>query len=114
METGLVTGYFTGMTGINVGLFFLHKGKIYGIDAGTGKYLGSYSKRQDGSFDMTVEFSVPPDSGTITGLRSGPEGLKIPLIFHMPSNFTNSQVIKIETPIGTINARFEQDFEIVL
>lgn len=100
--------YFTASMGNSIGIFFLGNGIIEGVDVGGLGYQGKYEQAQkDAPLIGVVNFVVPPNTSLITGFTTGSTSNSMPIHISLPSNFANGEVIRIETPTGPINARFE-------
>lgn len=100
--------YFTAAAGNSIGLFYVGNGLVEGVDVGGIKYSGKYAEDPDThNLVGVVTFSVPANASLITGLTAGPNPVQIPVPLNLPSNFGNGSVVRIETPTGPVNARFE-------
>lgn len=106
-------GYFTGMQGSSLAFFYFGNGVIAGWDVGNGEYRGSYELNDTGSYSISIEILIPQDTATITGLRSS-QSMRIPYILTAPQDFLNGAVLRLESPVGLVNARFEKKFELPL
>ncbi|WP_342362240.1 hypothetical protein [Terrarubrum flagellatum] len=101
--------YFTGAAGSSIGLFFIGDGIIAGVDVGGIRYDGSFkTSKKGGALEGVVEFIMPPGATLITGISGGAQETRVPVPIHLPSNFADGQVIRIETPAGPVNVRFEK------
>lgn len=104
---GIYTAYLTGVAGSSFGMFVLKDGVIAGGDAAGGIYDGSYSLSSDGKYwEGSIAFGMPVGGLTITGHSAQSEPLQIDVPLKLPLDFTEKSEIRIETPIGPLNARF--------
>lgn len=107
MSQGLFVAYFTGATGNSLGLFLMKDGVIAGADVGGMKYDGQLSKTADGGWEGTVEIQVPAGGRLINGLTASSDE-KLLVSLNLPNQFhRGDSIVRIETPGGPINARFE-------
>lgn len=106
---GFYAAYFTGATGNSFGMFVFQDGVVVGADAGGGKYDGTYTVAPDAErLDATIEFTLPVGNFSITGAAATAEPLTISVALSLPTKFTASDVHRIETPIGPINAKLDK------
>lgn len=108
MTGSLYTVYMTGTAGNSIGLFYIGNGQISGIDVGGMKYEGNYTVEEKGNYKGVLTFIVPENQQLITGQKSVTEQ-RIDMPLYLPSDFwLNGRVIRIETPLGSLNAVFEK------
>jgi hypothetical protein len=106
MAKQLYAAYFTGAAGVNMGLFLIGDGLIVGVDLGGLKYDGTLVMAPDGSLHGAVSFVLSPGQRLITGAAAqGTEEFAISV--ELPPNFASGAIVKIDTPAGPVNARFE-------
>ena len=106
MAKQLYAAYFTGATGVSVGLFLIGDGLIVGVDVGGLKYDGTLTVALDGSYRGVVKYTLSPGQRLITGaVAETPQEFAIRL--ELPRDFAQGAVARIDTPTGPINARFE-------
>lgn len=108
MARAIYVAYLTGVAGQSVGLFYIGDGLIAGVDVATMQYNGTYRTNDDGSLDGNVEYVLPPNVSLITGSPPGVAPAKVSLKLILPKGFYDGRTIKIETPLGPVNARFEK------
>ncbi len=113
MKPCLAMGYFTGTQGLSLVFFYFGNGVIAGWDVGNGEYRGSYELNDDGIYSISIEIFIPAGTATITGLRASQE-MTIPYVLTAPQDFLSGKILRLESPMGLINARFEKKFEIPL
>ncbi len=106
---GFYAAYFTGEIGSSIGMFVFKDGVIAGADAGGGKYDGSYNVVDEGRFvECTVKFILPIGNQSITGATATTEPISIDVPIKLPTDFNRTDVHRIETGLGAINAKFEK------
>lgn len=108
MPKGLYAGYFTGVAGQSMGLFYIGDGIIAGIDVGAMQYDGRYSITTDGALDGVIDYVLPAGIPLITGAPSGATPTRISVKLSLPARFDDGRVTTIETPTGPVNAKFEK------
>jgi len=108
MTKALYIGYFTGVAGQSIGLFYIGDGVLAGVDVATMQYDGSYSTKPDGSLEGVVEYVLPAGTALITGAPTGVAPTRVVVKLNLPADFSDGRVINIETPLGPVNARFEK------
>jgi hypothetical protein len=104
---GFYVAYLTGKAGNSILLFAIKDHSLIGADVGGMKYDGRIDPKPEGAgFSCRVDYVVPPSTPLITG--PGPVATPTPvsLNFDLPSNFSEGQVIGIQTPLGMLNAKF--------
>jgi hypothetical protein len=106
---GFYIAYFTGVAGNSFAMFVFKEQVIAGADAGGGTYDGDFDVTPDGAhIEGKVRFALPVGQASITGAATSAEPLKIEVPLRLPTDFNATDVHRIETPIGPINARFEK------
>lgn len=105
---GLYAAYFAGLNGNSLGLFYIGNDVIAGVDVGGSHFDGRLTPSEDGGLEGLLEFEPGGDQKLITGVAVDAIPKKIPVKIKLPSNFATGVVIRIETPIGPLNARFEK------
>ncbi|MBZ9851222.1 hypothetical protein LB565_24855 [Mesorhizobium sp. CA14] len=106
---GFYTAYFSGLAGNSIGIFVFKEGLVVGADAGGGRYDGEYALTDDGKhIEAKIHFTPAMGNQTITGISADaePGGVEVPL--RLPVEFNRTDVHRIETPIGPINAKFDK------
>jgi hypothetical protein len=104
---GIYAAYMTARAGTTILLFVIKDSKLTGVDMGGMKYDGELSATKTG-FHCSVVYVIPPGVPLITGSPPATSPQRIPLEFDLPTNFASGQTIKIDTPLGPLNARFEK------
>jgi hypothetical protein len=107
MNPALYIAYFTGSGGSSVALYYIGDGKILGVDVGAMKYDGTYRIEADGSLEVTISYLIPKSALLVTG-QSNSQEQRISSQYKLPAEFWNGQIVRIETPLGALNARFEK------
>jgi hypothetical protein len=108
----IYAAYFTGATGQSMGMFFIGDGVLVGADVRGLKFDGTLSE-SSGSLEGVVKFTVPAGAHLITGLNAADAPQEISTNIKLPPNFDDGEtVVRIDTPGGPINARFERLREI--
>lgn len=107
MAKRIYTAFFTGSAGTSVGVFLIGDGVIVGADIGGLVYDGQLVEAADGALQGLVQFRVPAGGQLITGLKTEVEQ-KITTEVRLPVDFGDGkQVVRIDTPTGPVNAKFE-------
>ncbi|KAA3451642.1 hypothetical protein C7I87_06450 [Mesorhizobium sp. SARCC-RB16n] len=106
---GFYTAYFSGMAGNSIGMFVFKEGVVVGADAGGGRYDGEYALTDDGKYiEAKIHFTLTMGSQSITGLSADVEPLGVDVPLRLPVEFNRTDVHRIETPLGPINAKFDK------
>ncbi|CAM3870522.1 hypothetical protein [Litorimonas haliclonae] len=106
---GFYSAYFSGTAGNSFGVFVFKDGLIRGADAGGGIYKGSYETvENEDSFKGNIIFLLSPGSYTITGMENGSEPVILEVPIKLPVILRKTDVHRIETPNGPINAKFDK------
>lgn len=109
MLDGFYVAYVTGAAGIGQVLFVVAGEKIVGADAGGLKYDGKIVILPgQGGHRCSLIYSIPAGAATITGAPPSPQALELPLEFDLPINFLEGVIVRIQTPLGAVNAKFEK------
>jgi hypothetical protein len=109
LPKALYIGYMAGHAGNAIGLFYIGDGLIYGIDAGLVRYEGRYlQKNKNSSLVGTIEMIFPEGSQLITGPAIGDKPGRIAIQLELGPDFANGDIVRIETPYGPVNSRFEK------
>lgn len=108
MQRSLYIAYFTGAHGNSVGLFYMDSTAISGVDVGGIKYDGQLRENDDGSREGLVRFTLADQQNLITGVVGTPQPQEIQVFLKLPKNFDDGQIVRIETPVGVVNAKFEK------
>ena len=106
---GIYVGYIAGRAGNNVVLLMIRNERLVGADVGGMKYDGEVHPKGDGpGFSCRVSYTIPPGTPLITG--PGPVGAPtdVTLNFDLPANFAEGPVVRIDTPMGPLNAKFSK------
>lgn len=112
MGKALYSAFFTGTTGNSFAIFYIGDGILFGLDAGLATYTGSYTQAgPDAPLVGAIELHAPANTPLITGQPpGGTQTINIPLT--LPANFANGSVVRIETPMGPVNAIFRKGQDI--
>jgi hypothetical protein len=106
---GFYATYLTGAMGSTFAVFTFFDANVVGADAGGGKYDGTYTVDEiNNTVHCVINFRLSPGQISITGAFAGegPIDLTVPLALPIPID--PSEVYRIDTPIGPINAKFEK------
>ena len=104
---GIYAVYFTGIAGVSFAMFILSNGVLAGGDAGGGVYDGEFALSRAGdSWEGAVRFEIPVGHSTITGLSATTEPLRLDVPIKLPMEFSNGQIVRIETQAGPLNVKF--------
>jgi hypothetical protein len=104
---GIYAAYMAARAGTSVLLFVIKDSKITGVDVGGLKYDGEIAKSQAG-YRCSLVYLIPAGAALITGHSPPTAPQRVPLEFDLPDNFANGQTLRIETPLGPLNARFQK------
>lgn len=107
MSKALYIAYITGSAESTIGLYYIGDGNIAGIDLGGLKYDGFYRIESDGSYEGILSYIIPKSAQLITG-QSTAEERRIETPIKLPPEFWNGQIVRIEMPLGVVNAKFEK------
>ena len=107
MDKSLYIAYLSGAVGSNVALYYIGNGVIAGVDAGGMKYDGAYRIEDDGSYNGNLIYVIPRGVLLITGQQTTEEQ-KIELPFLLPNKFWDGQIVRFDSPMGPVNAKFEK------
>lgn len=80
---------YAGQTGQGGGCVYVGNGKILGMDAGGGRYAGTYTE-QNGQLSLTVTLTMIANGTLVTG-QPAPKGTTLQLTGVWPQNFANGQ-----------------------
>ena len=106
---GIYSVYMAGQAGVSQALLLIKDGILVGADVGGLKYDGEIEAKPDGTgFSCSVVYVIPAGASLITTANSPTEAMQIPLKFELPIDFAQGAPIRIETPLGPVNARFEK------
>ena len=103
---GFYVAYITARAGVGIILWVIRGFTMVGVDAGGLIYDGELSRTEKG-LHCSFVCMIPAGASLITGTPPAPTPQRIPFEFNLPSDFANGQVISIVTPLGPINAKFE-------
>ena len=107
MSRSLYAGYMTASSGSSMGLFYLGDGILAGVDISGMKYDGTYELQLDGSYKGSLKYMIPSNTTVITG-QSATEDTQVVMPLILPAEFWDGKVVRIETPLGLVNGRFEK------
>lgn len=106
---GFYAAYLSGIAGNSIGMFVFKDGTVVGADGGGGRYDGEYFVTQDQKYiEASIRFMLPIGGASITGITAGSEPLTMTVPLRLPVDFNRTDVHRIETPIGPINAKLEK------
>lgn len=106
MKDGIYIAYFTGNRGSGSSVLALSGGKIAGADSGGAHVSGSYLVSDPSvAFSVTYEFKHATELATSGHIV--PAGFSFQLRFEAASSEVLGTEIRVETPTGPVNARFE-------
>ncbi|MFC5066586.1 hypothetical protein [Flaviflagellibacter deserti] len=106
---GFYSAFFTGLAGNSVGMFVFKSGVILGTDIGGMHYDGSYQVDEAaGNITGRIVYVIPAGTSLITGVSNTNQPLRVEFPLELPLHFADGRVVTIQTPSGTINARFQK------
>lgn len=109
----ICVAYFSGATGHTMGMFVIGDGLLVGADFSGIRFDGSVSPAKDGSLEGLVRFIIPAGAQLITGLSASDSPQEVTAKIALPFEFDDGKhVVRIDTPAGPVNARFERLREI--
>ena len=97
---------YVGQTGVGGGCMYVGNGKIVGMDAGAGRYNGTYSE-QNGQLTLNVTLTMAANGVLVTG-QSAPKGTKLNLTATWPKDFANGQPQSIMVAGHPVKVAFEK------
>lgn len=105
---GFYVAYLTGVSGSSLAVFTFMRGVVAGADVGGVLYEGTYKLDEAQSQVVGyVNYKIPAGVGLITG-RVADDSAKLSIPFSISSSFANGDVVKIDTPNGPVNAKFQK------
>lgn len=104
---GIYVGYLTGTAGTSVIMLVILNGTISGADVGGLRYDGTIQETPQG-FSGNLVYQIPPGASLITGAYPSSKSERIPLTLSLPNPFWDGRTVRVETPLGPINAKFEK------
>jgi hypothetical protein len=106
---GFYSAYLSAKMGASMALLVFDRGNVAGVDAFGTSYDGTYSQSDwGGSVDANIRIFVPPNGSLLQGPAVGPNGLSYDLPVRLPPDFLDRDFLRIETPYGPVNARFQK------
>ena len=98
---------YLGQSGIGMGVIYIGKGVIVGVDVTNGRYSGTYTE-EGGRIKTTATLSAPPGGAIlVTGDRL-PPGQSIPLTADWPANFADGSAQEITIMGRSVQVTFEK------
>ena len=111
MDRALFISFMTGSAGSTTSLYYIGEGVIAGIDAGGMKYNGVYTINSNGSYQIAMVYFIPKGVLLVTGQKTTEEQ-RVDFSFELPPRFWMGEIIRIDSPAGVVNARFEKLIEL--
>lgn len=102
---GFYSAYMSGRESNGFAVFVFRKGNIVGADPMGAKFDGRYRELPTGGMEGTVTVSLPPGGNTIQGATSGPDGISYDVKLSLPTDFSQRECMRIETPLGPVNVK---------
>jgi hypothetical protein len=111
---GFYAADLTGRSGNTIVLLAIRSSTVVGVDAGGMKYDGTVVSTAHGLLSFKIRYTIPPGTPLITGVGGVASPTPVSLEFTMPSDFSANSIVKIETPLGPVNARLVKlrDFDL--
>jgi hypothetical protein len=104
---GFYVGYITGRAGNSMVLLVIRNARLVGADVSGMKYDGEVHPKPDTQgFTCRVSYTILPGATLITGPGPVATPTDITLNFELPANFAEGPIVRIDTPMGPLNARF--------
>jgi len=108
----MLDGFYVGYMAANeygVVLFVFKGSNIVGVDAGGVKFDGSYAQDDTTkAYRGNITVDAPPNIDLVQGVNTGANGLRYEVPFTMPETFLSAPFIKVDTPFGPVNIKFEK------
>lgn len=105
---GFYVAYLTGKAGNSLGVFTFINGIIVGADVGGVIYEGSYQvDSQNSLINGILKYKVSAGGSLITGFTA-PHDLEFSVPFQIPASFADGNVVRVDTPNGPVNAKFQK------
>ena len=106
--SGFYAAFITGVDSEGLVLFVAYDGKIVGTDPSKVLFDGTYYIDGNGNLVGQVTVSAPPNGTLVQGVSTGPSGVKYETSFVIPVDFEDRDYIRIDTPLGPVNAKFSK------
>jgi hypothetical protein len=103
---GFYAVYLSGKTGQGFAMLILRNGQIVGADASGVTLDGQYIYGTDDGYVAKLTVKTPANVQLLQGGLTGPRGTTYDLNIPLPLDFTSRDFVRIETPLGPVNARF--------
>jgi hypothetical protein len=97
---------YVGQIGTGAGAVYIGKGVIVGVDAGGGRYKGTYTEA-GGRMNGNATVLVPHGATMVTGQQL-PPGTTLQLTIDWPANFANGQPQPISIAGRQVQVTFEK------
>ena len=107
MGKGLYIAYVTGSAGSTIILYYIGGEIVAGVDATGTKFDGSYRIDEAGALIGVVTYLIEKGTALITGQTTAAEQ-RVDVPFTLPHQFWDGRIVRIETPFGAVNAKFEK------
>lgn len=111
MIDGIYTAFFTGTAGQAMAMFVFKDGKIGGADMVGVIFSGEYTVEAE-QISGKVIFRMPAQSTSITGAVFETESEDIEVPITLPVYLNPSETYQFNTPIGTLNTKFQKNVEL--
>lgn len=98
---------YLGQSGIGMGVIYIGKGVIVGVDVTNGRYSGTYTE-EGGRLKGTATLSAPPGGAILVTGAQLPAGQSIPLIADWPANFADGSTQEITVTGHPVQVTFEK------
>ena len=101
---GIYAAYLTGSALQGFAMLTFRNGKVVGVDSGGVRYDGTYTDATAG-YAVKIQLTVPPHTGLVQGVITGPQVDVSELIFDLPLNFLTQSFLRVNTKYGPVNAK---------
>ena len=101
---GIYAAYLTGSALQGFAMLTFVNGNVVGVDSGGVKYDGTYTDATAG-YAVKLKLTVPPRTGLVQGVTTGPQVDISELAFELPLNFLTQPFLRVSTKYGPVNAK---------
>ena len=98
---------YLGQSGVGMGVVYIGKGVIVGIDVTNGRYSGTYTQ-EGGRMKVIATLSAPPGGAILVTGDPLPPGQSIPLTADWPATFADRSAQEITVMGHPVQVTFEK------
>jgi hypothetical protein len=105
---GIYSVSYTGPLGSGIALLLFWNGAVQGADIAGATYDGSYQMVNSNEISCLLEMSIPANTYLVSGAPVSDKPYKILFPITLPFDMTEKEFVRLELPIGTVNAIFRK------